>query len=135
MARTERDGVRAGTRHLPWRRRREPGHLGGIARVDRRTKDLIPRLRPGEIAVIDHEDLDLVSAEGLVEHHPSLVINARASITGRYPNSGPTVLARAGIPLIDRAGPEVLEAISDGDLVEVRGAEILRGGEVIATGT
>ena len=134
MARTERDGVRAGSRRLGWRRRRVPGHVGGVARVDRRTKDLIPRLRPGEIAVIDHEDLDLVSAEGLVEHHPSVVINARASITGRYPNSGPTVLARAGIPLIDRAGPGVLEAIADGDLIEVRGAEVLRDGALVATG-
>jgi uncharacterized membrane-anchored protein len=134
MARTERDGVLAGTRRLPWRRRREPALHAGVARVDRRTKDLIPRLRPGEIAVIDHEDLDLVSAEGLVERHPAFVVNARASITGRYPNSGPAVLARAGIPLIDRAGPDVLEAIHEGDMIELRGGDVLRDGLVVATG-
>jgi uncharacterized membrane-anchored protein len=134
MARTEQEGGRIGARRLPWRRRRGPGHLTGVARVDHRTKDLIPRLRPGEIAVIDHEDLDLVSAEGLVERHPAAVVNARASITGRYPNSGPAVLARAGIPLIDRAGPEVIDVLREGDVVEIHGAEIHRGGAVIATG-
>jgi len=133
MARAERDGVRAGTRRLPWRRNKGVG-TGGVARVDRRTKDLIPRLKPGEIAVIDHEDLDRVSAEGLVERHPGAVINARASITGRYPNSGPAVLARAGIPLIDRVGPDVLEAIREGDVVVVRGDEVHRDGEVVAKG-
>jgi uncharacterized membrane-anchored protein len=140
MARTERDGVpprtRATSRRLPWRRRRDQiGGVGRVARVDRRTKNLIPRLFPGEVAVIDHEDLDLVSAEGLVERHPAAVVNARASITGRYPNSGPAVLARAGIPLIDRVGPDALEEIREGDVVEIRGDEVLRDGEVIAKGT
>jgi uncharacterized membrane-anchored protein len=133
MSRTERDGVRAGPRRLRWRRRNGTV-TGGVARVDRRTKNLIPRLNPGEIAVIDHEDLDRISAEGLVERHPSAVVNARASITGRYPNSGPAVLARAGIPLIDRVGPDVLEAIREGDVLMVRGDEVLRNGEVVAKG-
>jgi uncharacterized membrane-anchored protein len=138
MARTERDGVpgrtRAGTRRLPWRRRRDAEGIGRVARVDRRTKNLIPRLLPGEVAVIDHEDLDRVSAEGLVERHPAAVVNTRASITGRYPNSGPAVLARAGIPLIDRVGPDALEAIHEGDVIEIRGNEVMRGGEIVAKG-
>src|SRR5438093_816666 len=133
MARAERDGVRAGTRRLPWRRRQSAA-TGGIARVDRRTKDLIPRLKPGEIAVIDHEDLDRVSAEGLVERHPAAVVNARASITGRYPNSGPSVLARAGIPLIDRAGPDVLSDVREGDVLVIRGSEVFHDGELVAHG-
>ena len=102
--------------------------------MDRRTKNLIPRLRPGEIAVIDHEDIDRVSAEGLVEHHAAAVVNARASITGRYPNAGPAVLARAGIPLIDRAGPDVMEAIREGDRLTFRDGDVLRNGEVVAKG-
>jgi uncharacterized membrane-anchored protein len=139
MSRTERAGApsrpRNGAgRRRPWRRRREAGGITGTARVDRRTKDLIPRLRPGEIAIIDHEDLDRVSAEGLVEQHAAAVVNARASITGRYPNSGPGVLARAGIPLIDRAGPDILDMIHEGDVVQVRDGEIHRDGEAIATG-
>jgi uncharacterized membrane-anchored protein len=106
-----------------------------VARVDRRTKDLIHRLRPGEIAVIDHEDLDRVSADGLVERHAAAVVNASASITGRYPNLGPLVLERAGIPVVDRAGPELLDAIREGERLTVRGAEVLRDGTVVATGS
>ena len=126
-----RTAVRAGRR---WRRRRDGEGVEAAVRVDRRTKDLIHRLRPGEIAVIDHEDLDRVSAEGLVERGVGAVVNARASITGRYPNTGPVILARAGVPLVDRAGADVLEAVKEGERVTVRGGEILRDGEVVATG-
>jgi uncharacterized membrane-anchored protein len=98
-----RTAVRSSSRRR-WRRRRDADRIEGIVRVDRKTKDLIPRLRPGEIAVIDHEDLDRVSAEGLVERGVAVVVNAKASITGRYPNTGPAILARAGVPLVDRAG-------------------------------
>jgi uncharacterized membrane-anchored protein len=121
-------------RRFSWRRRREGTGRAGFARVDHRTKNLIQRLLPGEVAVIDHEDLDVVSAEGLVERHPAAVINARASITGRYPNSGPGVLARAGIPLIDRAGPDVMDDIREGDALTIRGSEVFRGGELVAHG-
>ncbi|MSV49463.1 MAG: hypothetical protein F2914_10580, partial [Actinobacteria bacterium] len=39
--------------------------ITGVARVDPRTKDLVKRLKPGEIAVINHRDLDRVAGEGL----------------------------------------------------------------------
>jgi uncharacterized membrane-anchored protein len=90
-----------------------PGAIVGTARVDRRTKDLVPRLQPGEIAVIDHADIDRVSAEGLVHRRVSAVVNASPSSTGRYPNLGPLLLCGAGIFLIDDVGPEVMH-ISDG---------------------
>ena len=61
--------------------------------MDRRTKDLTPRANPGDIAVIAHEDLDRVAAEGLVEAGVSAVVNSAVSITGRYPNLGPLILA------------------------------------------
>ena len=35
--------------------------VSGIARVGRRTKDLAKRLQPGEIAIIDHVDVDRVA--------------------------------------------------------------------------
>ena len=99
---------------LPARRDRGPRPgLSGPARVDRRTKDLTKRLRPGDIAVIDHQDLDRVSAEALVACRPAAVVNAATSISGRYPNLGPEILMAAGIPLLDSAGPEVM-AIKDG---------------------
>lgn len=118
-----------------WRKtRKRPDSLVAQARVDRRTKDLVHRLRPGEIAVIDHEDLDRVSAEGLVECGPAAVVNAAVSITGRYPNTGPLVLARAGIPLIDAAGAALLDVVHDGDEIRVEDARIYRGPVAVAEG-
>jgi uncharacterized membrane-anchored protein len=99
----------------------------GPARVGRRTKDLTKRLRPGEIAVIDHLDLDRVAAEGLVLAEPAAVVNAAASVSGRYPNVGPLLLAAAGIPLLDDVGSEVMDAIADGASVTVEGDRVVAG--------
>src|SRR5690625_434219 len=79
----------------------------GVVRVDSRTKSLPKRLRAGEIAVIDHTDIDRVSAEALVACRPAAVLNAAASISGRYPNLGPEILLAAEIPLIDDLGADV----------------------------
>ncbi len=111
------------------------GRVGGTARLDRRTKDLVRRLHPGNVAIIDHDDLDLLAAESLIEHGVAGVINAGRSITGRYPNIGPLMLARAGIPLVDNVGPEVFEKISEGDLIELEGDKIARNGEIVGAGT
>ncbi|MEA2902050.1 MAG: hypothetical protein QOH36_1937 [Actinomycetota bacterium] len=111
------------------------GVATGRARVDRRTKNLIPRLQPGEIAVIDHEDLDRVAAEGLIRAQAAAVVNASRSISGRYPNLGPLLLAAAGIPLLDEVGPEVMDRIREGDTLRVDGGDVVRDGEVVATGT
>ncbi|MGG5259769.1 putative cytokinetic ring protein SteA [Phycicoccus avicenniae] len=99
---------------LPHRRDRDPSSGGhGPARVDRRTKNLTKRLKPGDVAVIDHEDIDRVSAEALVACRPAAVVNAASSISGRYPNLGPEIIVAAGIPLLDAAGPDVM-ALKDG---------------------
>jgi uncharacterized membrane-anchored protein len=116
------------------RKRRANGVLKGPARVDRRTKDLIHRLRPGEVAVIDHENLDRVSAEGLVERGALAVVNAGRSISGSYPNSGPLVLARAGIPIVDGAGADVIDRIVEGQVVSIDGGTIRIGDEVVGSG-
>ena len=116
------------------RDRRPASGLTGPARVDRRTKDLTKRLRPGDIAVIDHEDLDRVSAEALVACRPAAVVNAASSISGRYPNLGPEILVAAGIPLLDRAGPEVME-LRDGTSVQVEGDAVVADGRTVATAT
>lgn len=108
--------------------------VAGVARVDRRTKDLISRLRPTDIAVIDHSDLDRIAAEGLVEAGPRAVLNAAPSSTGRYPNEGPLLLIEAGIPLIDGLGSDLLDRIEEGTELSVDGAQILLDGEVIAHG-
>ncbi|MFP5299201.1 MAG: putative cytokinetic ring protein SteA [Actinomycetota bacterium] len=123
-----------------FRRQREETtteHPAGVARVDKRTKDLVARMAPGEIAIIDHEDIDRVAAEGLVQRQAKAVINAGRSITGRYPNLGPLLLVSAGIPLLDAAGPSVME-VPDGARVMLDGDRLLeispQGERVVAKG-
>jgi uncharacterized membrane-anchored protein len=108
--------------------------IAAPARIDRRTKDLIKRVRPGEIAVIDHVDVDRVAAEGLIEAGVAAVVNASASFTGRYPNSGPLLITRAGIPLVDEVGAGLLDALTEGDQLRVVGADVWRGEELVGTG-
>ena len=111
-----------------------PPIVSGTARLDRRTKNLIPRLRPGDIAVIDHTDLDRVAAEGLVEARVAAVVNVATSMTGRYPNVGPLVVAAAGIPLIDQADAAVFDNVQEGQWVSVTGGEVLLGGRTVSEG-
>ena len=91
----------------------------GPARLGRRTKDLTKRLVAGDIAVIDHEDIDRVAAEALVEKRPVAVLNAAASTSGRYPNAGPQILVDAGIVLIDRCGSDIMESIREGQSISL----------------
>lgn len=110
------------------------GEVGGRARVGGRTKDLTSQLEPGEVAVVDHLDLDRVAAEGLVRARPSAVVNASRSVSGRYPNLGPLLLVAAGIPLIDEVGSDVMTDIANGQWIEVDGTDVCRGGVVVASG-
>ncbi len=110
----------------------EPG-VHGVVRVDPRTKSLTKRLRPGDIAVIDHLDLDRVSAEALVACGPAAVLNAARSTSGRYPNLGPDILVSAGIPLIDDLGPDVLTLV-EGHAIRVHEASVYDGDRLVAEG-
>jgi uncharacterized membrane-anchored protein len=102
--------------------------------VDRRTKNLFRRIQPGEIAVIDHEDLDRVAAEGLVERGVSAVVNAGRSTTGRYPNLGPLILVEHGVVLIDRVGRLLLSKLTEGDEVRIDGDRIYVGEDLVGVG-
>jgi uncharacterized membrane-anchored protein len=118
------------------RRTREtelPG-ITGTARLDRRTKNLTKRLRPGDIALIDHVDLDRVSAEGLADRQVAAVVNVAESISGRYPNLGPEILAEAGIPLIDGVGEDILKLVSEGDVIRIDEGIVYRGAISVAAG-
>lgn len=106
----------------------------GIVRLDKRTKDLTSRLQPGDIAVIDHADIDLVAAETLVACGVGAVINVAESMTGRYPNQGPLVLTRAGVPLVDQADPELFDRVSEGQVVAIDGDTVRCDGAVVAHG-
>jgi uncharacterized membrane-anchored protein len=103
--------------------------------VDARTKRLLTRLQPGEVAVIDHEDLDRVAAEGLVARGAAAVVNASSSITGRYPNLGPLILVRAGIPLVDGVGKLLMHKVKEGARVRVEDDRVMLDGELIGVGT
>ena len=116
------------------RRATSPTEIVAVARVGRRTKDLVKRLEAGEIAVIDHEDLDRVAADGLVEARVAAVVNAAASVSGRYPNQGPIRVVKAGIVLVDRAGPDLMDRVRDGETLRIVGPEVWRGDELLATG-
>lgn len=109
--------------------------MQGRVRLGKRTKELAPLLKPQEIAVICHEDLDAIGATGLVEAGVCAVINAKSSLTCRYPNLGPQLLMDKGILLLDNVGVQIFELIEDGDLVEIQGRKILFNGETIAVGT
>jgi len=108
--------------------------LTAPARLDRRTKDLVKRLEPGDIAIVDHADLDRVSAEELVESGVRVVVNVAPSQSGRFPNPGPLLLVRGGVRLIDMTGTELFEELSDGERLTVRGGSLFRNGTCVATG-
>ncbi|MEU8227551.1 putative cytokinetic ring protein SteA [Kribbella sp. NPDC048915] len=110
-----------------------PG-ITGVVRLDRRTKNLTKRLKPGEIAVIDHVDLDRVSAEALVDCRVAAVVNVADSISGRYPNLGPEILVQAGIPLVDGVGREVFSILHEGEQVRLDDGTLYRGQEAVAKG-
>jgi uncharacterized membrane-anchored protein len=106
----------------------------GTARLGRRTKDLVKRLRANDVAIIDHTDLDRVSAEELAESGVRVVVNVAPSLTGRFPNPGPLELVRAGVVLIDAPGADLFERVSDGELVTVRGGSVFRNGDRLVDG-
>ncbi|MFI6503385.1 putative cytokinetic ring protein SteA [Nonomuraea typhae] len=122
---------------LPGLRGRKVGDLPGltaVARIDRRTKRLTKRLRPGEIAIIDHVDVDRVSAEALVACGVAAVVNVAAGISGRYPNLGPQILVEAGIPFVDNATPELFERVADGETVRVCDGIVYLGDDMVGKG-
>jgi uncharacterized membrane-anchored protein len=110
-----------------------PG-VTGPARLDRRTKNLTKRLSPGDVAIIDHKDLDRVSADALIARQAAAVVNVSASISGRYPTYGPQLLVEAGIPLLDQADPEVFRLVSEGTLVRLHGDALYAGEKPVAKG-
>src|SRR5438477_5589772 len=103
-----------------------PDGVSGTARIDRKTKQLAARLKPGNIAIIDHDDLDRIAAESLVERGIAAVVNARTSVSDRYPNLGPLVLATAGIPILDAVGDDIFYRVEEGDDVRLEGTKLVR---------
>ena len=123
---------------LPRMHRSRPDDLPGVsgrARMDRRTKNLTKRLSTGDIAIIDHADLDRVARRRCSGCQVAAVVNAAPSISGRYPNLGPQLLVEAGVPLLDDVGPEVFEQGQRGPVGPARRGHAVRRGRVVAKGT
>lgn len=108
--------------------------IEGIGRRDRRTKNLVKRLHPGDIAFVYHDDMDRVSAEALVKAGAAAVVNAGLFSTGTYPNAGPSILLDAGIHLVEGVGEASLEAVEEGVAYRVVGGDVFRGEERVASG-
>ena len=121
---------------IPVRQRPAVGLPGlvGTARVDRRTRALLPRLRPGDIAVLEQVDLDRATAQALVDADVAAVVNAVPMVSGRYPNLGPQVLVDAGIALVDGIGSAGLAAVGDGRPVRLHDGSLYDGEELLAAG-
>ena len=112
-----------------------PGReVAGVARLGKRTKHLVKRLRPGDVAIVDHRDLDRVSGEDLVACGVAGVVNCSPSSSGSYPNMGPLLVAQAGIALVDVPGDGLFERLHDGDPIVLRGGEVWCRGERVASG-
>lgn len=106
----------------------------GIARKDKRTKDLAMRLLPGEIAVIDHEDIDEVAAQGLLARRVRAVINVASSVSGRYPNRGPLLLVQHGVLLVDQVGAATFAAVKEGLPVHIVNGAVTQRGRLLGKG-
>lgn len=107
----------------------------GVARVDRRTGDLVRRASAGDIVVLDQLDLDRRTADALVAAEVAGVVNASPSTSGRFPNLGPEVLVAAGVPLIDGVGTELLSTVKDGTKLRLHEGKIYNGERELAEGT
>jgi uncharacterized membrane-anchored protein len=106
----------------------------GSAKLDRRTKRLVHRLGAGDVAFVDHLDLDRVTAEELLETGVRVVVNVAESLSGRFPNPGPLLLVRGGVTLIDAPGAPLFEQVTEGDQVTIRGASVFRNGSCLVHG-
>jgi hypothetical protein len=113
---------------------RELPGVTGMARVDRRTGDLLRRIGPGDIVVLNQLDLDRRTADALVAADVAGVVNASVSISGRYPNLGPELLVSAGIPLIDGVGEDVLRTIKEGTKLRLHDGAVYLSGKEVAKG-
>lgn len=110
-----------------------PG-VTGTARVGRRSSALTPRLRAGDVAVIDLVDMDRTTAQSLVDAQVVAVLNAQPMVSGRYPNRGPQVLVDAGIAVVDQLGEAVVTDLADGAVVRVHEGAAYLGETPVARG-
>jgi uncharacterized membrane-anchored protein len=108
--------------------------LSGPVRLGRRTKLLVKTLVAGDVAVLDHQDLDRVSAEDLIAAGVLAVLNCSPSSTGAYPNMGPLLLVQAGIHLVDLPDDTLFKRLKDGDAITISDGTVMRGPKALVSG-
>src|SRR5436309_12574040 len=112
----------------------EPG-FSGPARLGRRTKHLVKRLRPEDVAIIDHAGIDRVSGEDLVASGVRHVVNLSRSSSDYYANQGPLILTESGVQLVDMPGADLFDRLDDGDTVTLRGGKLFgTDGQLVGEG-
>lgn len=109
-------------------------YIKGKARLDKRTKNLVKRLKKNDIAIINHDDIDEVAANSIIDIKPQIVINAEPSITGKYPAKGVYKILKAGIPVLDEVGVEIFDNLKEGHFVTVKDNQVYSGQKLVATG-
>jgi len=134
MASTARTRARALFPSRDSRRGAADAPIEGTARLGRRTKRLVKRLGPADVAIIDHADIDRIAAEELIASGVGAVVNVAPSSTGRYPNAGPLLLTRAGVRVVDVPGAALFDSVRDGEHVILDGGELRANGTTLATG-
>lgn len=106
-------------------------YISGVVKKDKKTKNLIERLKPGDIAIIDHKDIDEIASISLVESKAKCVLNLNMSISGKYPNIGPSILIESGIILLESKNKEIFDIVIEGDTLELTNNKIIYNSEVI----
>lgn len=93
--------------------------IKGIVKKDRVTKNLTSRLKTGDIALIDHKDIDEVAARSLVEKKVAGIINLGETISGKYPNQGPAIFMDFKIPVFECKEKSIFDDIEEGETIEI----------------
>ncbi|WCK55936.1 putative cytokinetic ring protein SteA [Aneurinibacillus sp. Ricciae_BoGa-3] len=103
-----------------WKKRK--GIIQGMVRCSAFTKQMIGQIKPGEIPVISHSDIDEVTARCLIQRKVKAVINCAPSFTGNYCTRGACVLLEHNIPLYEcQPDANLLLCVQTGDDVTIEG--------------
>ncbi len=102
-------------------------------KIDKITKRLVNKIERGDIAIIFHKDIDEIAANSLIDKKVSAVINCKSSISGRYPNLGPSILHKSKIRIFDLKDGNLLDTVIDNDIITLDKNNIFLNNKVIGT--
>ncbi|NRQ51637.1 putative cytokinetic ring protein SteA [Aeromicrobium stalagmiti] len=106
----------------------------GTLSFARRERD-IASLREAEIALVELPEMDARQAQALIDRRVRAVLNAAPSSSGRIPNTGPQLLARAGILLVDVTSDGVWSSLKSGERLRIEDGKVFRDEVLVASGT